>query len=46
MSELLYFVLGTIIGGLVGIVFMCMLQVNKITEYECRIKELINKEDK
>ena len=40
MSELLFFVLGLIIGGLTGITLLCMLQVNRINEYEKRIKEL------
>ena len=45
MSELLFFVLGLIIGGLTGIVLLCMLQVNRINEYENKIKELSNKEE-
>lgn len=40
MSELLFFVLGLVIGGLTGIALLCMLQVNRINEYEKRIKEL------
>ena len=46
MSELLFFVLGLIIGGLTGIVIMCMLQVNRINDYENKIKNLENKEEK
>lgn len=46
MSKLLFFVFGLMIGGLAGIVMMCMLPVNKINEYETRIKELLKKEDK
>ncbi len=46
MSELLFFVLGLIIGGLTGIVIMCMLQVNKINDYENKIKNLENKEER
>lgn len=45
MSELLFFVLGLVIGGLSGIALLCMLQINKINEYEKRIKELSNKEE-
>ncbi len=41
MKELL-FILGLIIGSLVGVTFMCMLQVNKINEYEKEI-ELLKK---
>ena len=40
MSELLFFVLGLVIGGLSGIALLCILQVNRINEYEKRIKEL------
>lgn len=46
MSELLFFVLGLVIGGLTGVVMMCMLQVNKINEYENKIKTLENKEER
>lgn len=46
MSELLFFVLGLIIGGLTGIVIMCMLQVNRINDYENKIKNLENKEER
>ena len=28
MSELLFFIIGLVIGGLVGIVLMCILQIN------------------
>lgn len=41
MKELL-FILGLIIGSLVVVTFMCMLQVNKINEYEKEI-ELLKK---
>lgn len=34
MSELLFFVLGLVIGGLTGITIMCFLQINRINEYE------------
>lgn len=46
MSELLFFVLGLVIGGLTGVVMMCMLQVNRINEYENKIKTLENKEER
>lgn len=32
MSELLFFTLGLLIGGLTGISIMCVLQINKINE--------------
>lgn len=46
MSELLFFVLGLVIGGLTGVVMMCALQINKINEYERRIEDLSNQENK
>lgn len=45
MSELLFFAFGLMIGGLAGIVMMCMLQINKINDYESKINEL-KKEEK
>ena len=32
MSELLFFILGLIIGGLTGITLMCMLQINRLAD--------------
>ena len=37
MSELLFFVLGFIIGGLAMTALMCCLQVNRISELERQI---------
>lgn len=37
MSELLFFVLGFIIGGLAMTTLMCCLQVNRISELEKQI---------
>lgn len=34
MSELLFFILGLIIGGLIMTTLMCCLQINRINEYE------------
>ena len=34
MSELLFFIIGTMLGGLVGIVVMCLLQINRLTKRE------------
>lgn len=38
MSELLFFVLGLVIGGLTGVTIMCCLQINRINEYEKKLK--------
>lgn len=46
MSELLFFVLGLVIGGLTGVVMMCAVQINRINEYESKIKELSSKKVK
>ncbi len=40
MIQLLFFLLGMMIGGLVSLVLLCCLQVNRINEYEAEIKRL------
>lgn len=30
MSELLFFIIGTMLGGCIGIVIMCLLQINRL----------------
>lgn len=32
MSEFVFFLLGTMLGGLTGITLMCMLQINRLKE--------------
>ena len=32
MSEFLYFILGTTLGGMVGVACMCVLQINRLSE--------------
>ena len=32
MSELLFFIIGTMLGGLVGVVIMCLLQINRLSK--------------
>lgn len=34
MSELLFFIIGTLLGGIVGIVIMCLLQINRLLQRE------------
>lgn len=46
MYELLFFVLGLVIGGLTGVVMMCAVQINRINEYERKIEDLSKSEDK
>lgn len=45
MSELLFFLLGLVIGGLTGITLMCMLQINRIAD-ERLIRSVDNNEKK
>lgn len=46
MSELLFFVLGLVIGGLTGVTVMCFLQINRINEYEKKINSIKMKEER
>lgn len=34
MSEILFFIIGTILGGLIGVVLMCCLQINRLSKKE------------
>lgn len=34
MSELLFFIIGTMLGGLCGVVVMCLMQINRLSERE------------
>lgn len=34
MNELLFFIIGTMLGGLVGVVPLCLLQINKLSQRE------------
>ena len=45
MSELLFFILGLIIGGLGMTTLMCYLQVNRINELERQIVLKDNQDD-
>lgn len=40
MSELLFFLLGMMIGGFVALVMLCCLQINRINMYEAEIRRL------
>lgn len=43
MSELLFFTLGLVIGGLTGISVMCLFQINRLYEYEeCKKEDDFN----
>lgn len=30
MNELLFFIIGTMLGGCIGVVIMCLLQINRL----------------
>lgn len=30
MSELLFFIIGTMLGGCIGVVIMCLVQINRL----------------
>lgn len=34
MSELLFFIIGTALGSLTGVVVMCLLQINRLSKRE------------
>ena len=34
MSEFLFFTIGTMLGGLVGVVLMCCLQIDRLSKKE------------
>lgn len=34
MSELLFFIIGTMVGGMAGVVLMCLLQINRLLKRE------------
>lgn len=40
MKELLFFVLGLLVGGLTMTTFMCCLQINRVNKMEALYKEL------
>lgn len=34
MSEFIFFIIGTMLGGVVGVVCMCLMQINRLAERE------------
>ena len=45
MKELLFLLLGMIVGGGVATVMLCCLQINRINDYEAEKRKLKNKEE-
>lgn len=39
MHELLFFIIGCMLGGIVGVVTMCLLQINRISDIHSTRKE-------
>ncbi len=40
MKEAIFTVIGFMTGGTMGVVFMCLLQINTINKYESKIRKL------
>ena len=39
MHELLFFIIGCLLGGIVGVVTMCLVQINRISDIHSSRKE-------
>jgi len=39
MSEFLFFVIGTMLGSMVGVVLMCLMQINRLSNREEEVDE-------
>lgn len=46
MSELLFFLLGLVIGGLTGVTLICMLQINRIVDGKILQSSIMENEKK
>lgn len=42
MASLLWFLAGLLIGGCIGTVVLCCVQINRANRYECEIRQLRN----
>lgn len=40
MNEFLFFLIGLMLGGCLGIVILCSFQLNRINDYEWQIRKL------
>lgn len=40
MSEFLFFIIGLLLGGCIGIMLLCGFQINRINDYEYQIRKL------
>lgn len=39
MHELLFFIIGCLLGGIVGVVTMCLMQINRLNDIHTSSKE-------
>lgn len=40
MSEFLFFIIGLLLGGCIGVMLLCGFQINRINDYEYQIRKL------
>lgn len=40
MTEFLFFIIGLLLGGCIGVALLCCFQLNRINEYEYQIRKL------
>ena len=38
-----WFLLGLIVGGIIGLTFMCLFQINHLNDYELKLREIEEK---
>ena len=38
-----WFLLGLIVGGLIGLTIMCLFQINRLNDYELKLQEIEEK---
>ena len=38
-----WFLLGLIVGGMIGITIMCLFQINRLNDYELKLQEIEEK---
>ena len=46
MTEFILFIVGLLLGGCIGVVFMCCLQINRLYKTDSMKKEWAAKEEK
>ena len=40
---LVWFLLGLIVGGIIGLTIMCLFQINRLNDYELKLREIEEK---